>query len=231
MSELVANCPRCGASHMTFDLLNQVPVSIRYDWQYWIEVFCVCRNCNKPTIFLVAQKKYNDSKYIKEGLSKLTISANQVVEVKRHIGIQDTSAQEPPEYLPENIENIFREGAACMAIGCNNAAATMFRLCLDLATQSLLPEEGEGLNSKVRRNLGLRLPWLIDNKILPEALRELSSCIKDDGNDGAHEGILGEEDAADILDFTFILLQRLYTEPKRLELAAERRNKRREKSE
>ncbi|MDR9498840.1 MAG: DUF4145 domain-containing protein [Hydrogenovibrio sp.] len=227
MSELVADCPRCSAKRMTFDLLNQVPVSIHYGWQHWLEVFCVCRNCHHPTIFLVVQKDINDGKYIQNDLSKLEMSANEVVEVKRFVGIQDNNASQPPEHLPEQIDSIFREGASCMAIGCNNAAATMFRLCLDLATQSLLPENAEGLNSKVRRNLGLRLPWLFDQEILPEALRELSACIKDDGNDGAHEGVLGEEDAADILDFTFILLERLYTEPKRLELAAQRRIARR----
>ncbi len=116
-----------------------------------------------------------------------------------------------------------------MAIGCNNAAATMFRLCLDLATKALLPAQAEGLNGNIKRNLGFRLPWLFDNKLLPEALRELSTCIKDDGNDGAHEGILTKEDTADILDFTFILLERLYTEPKRVELAGQRRLARRER--
>ncbi len=93
----------------------------------------------------------------------------------------------------------------------------------------MLPEgEVKGLNSKVRRDLGLRLPWLFDNGILPEALRELSSCVKDDGNDGAHEGTLKKEDAEDLLDFTYALLERIYTEPKRLQLAKERRLSRRE---
>lgn len=228
MSELIANCPRCHSQKMTFDLRNQVPVSMQYDWQIWLEVFCICRNCQKPTIFLVAQKEYDHTRFIKEGLPKLSFSANQVVDVKRHIGIQDNSADEPPEYLPENIERVFKEGAACMAIGCHNAAATMFRLCLDMATQSLLPEDGEGLNNRVRRSLGLRLNWLFEHGVLPNTLQELSTCIKDDGNDGAHEGILGEEDAADILDFTYILLERLFTEPRRLEVARERRAARRE---
>ena len=111
-----------------------------------------------------------------------------------------------------------------MSIGCYNAASTMFRLCIDLSTRAMLPAgDAEGLNSRVRRNLGLRLPWLFDNGILPEALRELSSCIKDDGNDGAHEGSLNKEDAENLLDFTYVILERIYTEPKRIQLAKERR--------
>lgn len=231
MSELVANCPRCDAQKMTFDLYNQVLVGKRYEWQLLIEVFCVCRACNRPTIFLVAQKDIRDHQFINQGLMKLDFSANRVVTVERFISVQDNSAEEPPEHLPINIEDIFREGAACMAIGCNNAAATMFRLCLDLATQSLLPEEGEGLNNRIKRNLGLRLAWLFDKNILPEALRELSTCIKDDGNDGAHEGTLSSEDTADILDFTYILLERLYTEPRRIDLASQRRIARRERTQ
>jgi hypothetical protein len=227
MSELVANCPRCGAKRMTFDLLNQWTIALKYNWQHWFEAFCICRECQNSTVFILKQNRSADKKYIEEGLSELTISANRVVTVERYVSIQDTATEKPPEHLPSGIEAPFREGAACMAIGCFNAAGTMFRLCLDLATRQLLPETAEGLNRDVRRSLGLRLPWLFDNKILPEALRELSTCIKDDGNDGAHQGTLSQEDAADILDFTYVVLERIYTEPVRIQLANERRATRR----
>jgi hypothetical protein len=230
MPELVADCPRCNAENMTFDLLNQVLVGVQFEWQHLMETFCICRNCGRPTIFVVSQKEPKFEWIAKGGLESLTCSANQVVNVLRYIGLQDQSGENPPEYLPPNIEEIFNEGASCLAIGCNNAAVTMFRLCLDLATQALLPETGEGLNNRVKRSLGLRLQWLFDNNILPDGLRELSTCIKDDGNDGAHEGTLEQHDAADILDFTYILLERLFTEPQRVKLAAERRASRRQKA-
>ena len=141
-----------------------------------------------------------------------------------YISINENGTVKPPEYLPLDIQTVFIEGATCIAVSCYNASATMFRLCIDLATKGMLPEEEvKGLNRAVRRNLGLRLPWLFDNGHLPEALRELSTCIKDDGNDGAHQGNLGKEDAEDLLDFTYELLERLYTEPERLRLAKERR--------
>ena len=120
------------------------------------------------------------------------------------ISKKDEATVRPPEHLPVQIEEAFREGATCLAVGCYNAAGTMFRLCVDLATRTLLPEhEIAGLNPKVRRDLGLRLPWLFTNDLLPAVLHDLSSCIKDDGNDGAHAGTLGKEDAEDMLDFTF----------------------------
>jgi hypothetical protein len=107
----------------------------------------------------------------------------------------------------------------------------MFRLCVDIATRSMLPDEDvDGLNARVRRNLGLRLPWLFANGRLPQALQELSSCVKEDGNDGAHVGSLQKADAEDLLDFTVALLERMYTEPERLRLAQARRESRRAKS-
>lgn len=140
-------------------------------------------------------------------------------------------AQRPPDHLPAEIENTFKEGAACLVISCNNAAATMFRLCIDLATRPLLPVPDDSTkpqpNGKTRRDLGLRLAWLFDNGILPADLRELAKCVREDAKDGAHVGNLTSEDAADLLDFTTALLERLFTEPKKLQLAEARRAARR----
>lgn len=228
MSELVANCPRCQAKEITFDLVNQLPLYVKYEWQHWFEAFCICRACNRSIVFVLSQKEIGDEDIIKKGLVNFARAVNQLMTVEGHISLKDTASEQPPDYLPENIEAAFREGATCMAVGCYNAAGTMFRLCADLATRAMLPEgEVEGLNARTKRNLGLRIPWLLDNGVLPEALRDLSSCIKDDGNDGAHEGTLSQEDAEDILDFTYLLLERIYTEPKRIELANKRRQTRR----
>ncbi|PKQ80783.1 hypothetical protein AOX56_11125 [Aeromonas sobria] len=72
------------------------------------------------------------------------------------------------------------------------------------------------------------MDWLFEHGHLPVALKELAECIKDDGNDGAHEGILSKVDVDDLIDFTVTLLERLYTEPRKIELAKERRLARRQ---
>ena len=155
-------------------------------------------------------------------------AVNRYVEIEGIITLKDTATVEPPPHVPGDIDAVFREGATCLAVCCNNAAGTMFRLCIDLVTRTLLPEEEtEGLNRATRRHLGLRLPWLFDNGHLPEGLRQLSTCVKEDGNDGAHAGNLSTEDAENLLAFTTILLERLYTEPERLRVAEERRIQRR----
>ncbi|WP_208599301.1 DUF4145 domain-containing protein [Azotobacter beijerinckii] len=214
---------------MTFDLVAHTQVGYRHNWQSWYEAFCICRHCSRSTVFLLSEKGIDESKAIRQsGLNKLPVAANKLVTVENYVSLKDAKAISPPEYLPPEILSVFSEGATCLAVGCFNAAGTMFRLCVDLATKSLLPEaDANGLSSKIRRNLGLRLPWLFEQGLLPNALQELSSCIKEDGNDGAHDGTLGKEDAEDLLDFTFALLERMYTEPERLRLAKERRESRR----
>lgn len=142
----------------------------------------------------------------------------------------DNAIIRPPEHIPDDIAKVFFEASKCVSVECWNAAATMLRLCVDIATRPLLPEQaaiGEQPNSRQKRDLGLRIQWLIEHNFLPVSLRELASAVREDGNDGAHAGTLSKADAEDLLDFTTLLLERLFTEPKRLSLAAERRNERR----
>ena len=229
MSELVANCPRCGANKITFDVQSAIPTHECYGWQLWYEAFCICRECRRSTVFVLSDSVAGNYEYVhKTGLVKIKGAINRYITIEGTITLKDTAKVEAPPHVPESIDAVFREGAKCLAVSCNNAAGTMFRLCIDLVTKTLLPEEPtEGLNRATRRNLGLRLPWLFDNGRLPEGLRQLSTCLKEDGNDGAHAGNLEKEDAEDLLDFTVVLLERLYTEPERLRLAEERRLQRR----
>ena len=232
MSELVANCPRCGATKITFDLRSSHSIGLKYNWQSWQDAFCVCRHCHQTTVFILSQIDITTRDYIRErGLTGIEASVNNYFKVEGFVSLKDFSQKKPPEHVPPNIKAAFEEGSTCMAVNCFNAGATMFRLCIDHSTKSLLPEQDTaGLNRQIRRSLGHRLKWLLDNKLLPEALRELSTCIKEDGNDGAHEGTLNKQDADDILDFTCVLLERLYTEPERLRLAQQRREARRKPS-
>ncbi|MEY2497647.1 MAG: hypothetical protein QOD12_1203 [Verrucomicrobiota bacterium] len=231
MAQLVADCPRCGSRKTTFDTRSQNYTYEKHGWQDHYEVFSVCRHCGKGTVFVLGVSQFEYVTTVKNGgLIKEGNSANDFADVAGFISIKDSLSIAPPEHLPEDIAGAFTEGATCLGVACYNAAAAMFRRCIDLATGPLLPAEDESLNRKTRRDLGLRLPWMFDKGLLPAGLRELASCVKEDGNDGAHAGNLGKPDAEDLLDFAYAFLERLYTEPKRLELAQERREKRRKVS-
>ena len=232
MALLITDCPRCESNKVTFDVKAEVYIHTLYNWQTWFEIFCVCRACHRPTIFLVSLNDIRaKERFSIDGLVNYTHALNPFFNVERFISLRDNNKKQPPEHLPQDIHNAFTEGAACLSIGCYNAAATMFRLCVDLVTRPLLPDPADTTkpqpNSKQRRDLGLRLGWMFENGILPRALRELSKCIREDANDGAHVGNLTRQDSEDLLDFTITLLERLVTEQKKLELAEERRRARR----
>lgn len=190
MAELVTDCPRCGAVKVTLDVQADKFVFAKHDWMRFHEAFCVCRNCRRACLLLLRQTEYEATQFLTDnGMAAWKNSSlNRVVEVERVITIADLHAVPAPDHLPDDIRTAFEEGAKCLAVGCFNAAGTMFRMCVDLATRPLLPAEDslDNPNSKVRRDLGLRLPWLFQKGRLPEPLHPLASCIREDGNDGAH---------------------------------------------
>ena len=155
-------------------------------------------------------------------------SLNDFVTFVRVVSVDDRVANDPPEHLPPLIDAIFREGNKCLSVQCWNAAAAMYRLALDIVTKELLPTDTSvEPNSRVRRSLGLRMGWLFANSSLPKDLQNLADCIREDGNDGAHDASLSEQDANDLSDFIFELLRRIFTEPEKLKLAEDRRAARR----
>lgn len=234
MTQLVAACPRCGARNTTFDV-PAVNTNYRekYDWQLIFEVFCVCRACLTSSIRVIELKEADEQSRklaaeIARGKLPERMSLDTMFKSTAYISIKDEASVPAPEHLPRNIALAFREGATSVATQCWNAAGAMFRLCVDLATKEKLPPEGDDSISKYERgNLGARLKWMFANGALPKDLEHLASCVREDGNDGAHDATLTEPDALDLQDFAIALLERLYTEPKRIELARQRRVERR----
>jgi hypothetical protein len=236
MAILVNDCPRCRAKNMTFDVRADTQVDTHHGWQRWFEAFCVCRHCHNSIIFVLAQKPTGEPDFwAKNSPSNFNASLNSAFTIEGYICLKDVGAVSTPEHVPGPVATVFHEGAVSVAVGNWNAAGAMFRAAIDLATRPMLPKEPtppekdvEGLNKRVRRDLGIRLPWLFDNGHLPSDLRELSRCVHQDGNDGAHAGTLSGHDAHDLLDFATALLERIFTEPERLRLAQERRDRRRQ---
>jgi hypothetical protein len=140
MAELVADCPRCGSKRITFDLRGHNVVGYYHSWQNWYEAFCICRHCGGGTIFVLSERVDGNYEYVhKVGLAKIESALNSYVTIERFVSLKDTVTTPPPEHLPKQVKEVFEEGATCLAVGCYNAAGTMFRLCVDLATRPLLP--------------------------------------------------------------------------------------------
>lgn len=231
---IVSNCPRCAAGKMTFDVSSHNHIFTQYGWQQWYEIFCVCRNCSKATVFKISQITSNNGVDIHtfrdpKSIMNFRVSLNKAFKIEGYINLRDNNIRSAPESVPDNIKIIFEEGTSCISIKCWNAAGSMFRQCLDLVSKSFLPkEEVNGLTGYIRSKLAPRLRWLFENGFLPKDLQELAECVREDGNDGAHDGTLSEAESLDLLDFTEALLERIYTEQQKLEEAKKRRTSRRQ---
>ena len=139
---------------------------------------------------------------------------NELIEVEKVVNIVPINSNSVPEYLPEKIKKPFREALACQAIQAWNAAGCMFRTTVDLATKEQLQKlQAKKPPKDLERNLSKRIVWLFSGEYISERLKDLSTCIRKDGNDAAHEANLGKVDVEDLCDFTTLLLEELYTTP------------------
>lgn len=231
MAFLVADCPRCSSRKIQFLVIGASKFWEKRDGiqgvgnGFYYEVQCACCECRKSTLFRI-RRPIDKGSLDNIDWSDADFAIKNVATILGPVTPADIAIEAPPEFLPAHIEQAYNEGSKCLSIGCFNASATMYRLCLDFATKAMLPPEGEEPGNRIRRSLGFRIEWLLNNGRLPEALRDLAECVKDDGNDGAHEGILDEKSALDLRDFSYILLERIYTEVERIAEAKRRRDQR-----
>src|SRR5437016_584827 len=119
MAELVADCPRCRAKMMTFNVIAQNYLGMEYDWQSWYEVFAICRHCKKSTTFVISLDDVRTKEWARDsGPVAYTGGAiNRIFKVEYYISLKDIAAEPPPEYLPEDIRDAFNEGARSIAAG------------------------------------------------------------------------------------------------------------------
>lgn len=229
MVHMAANCPRCGTLRIAFHIL-QVNIPAKNNREMIVELFGQCQECTQATILrYIPNNNANFDHLRRGGFAVRPEDISEIGRITGHISVKDEAATDAPDHLPDEIRAVFEEGAKCRAIKCPNAAAAMFRLCLDLATKPLLPAEpGEKISAgqlkSITRSLGHRLEWMFENDVLPEILHGLTHCIKEDGNDGAHDGTVTEEDIREMEGLTVILLNRLYTEPAQVEAVQRRQN-------
>ncbi|MDO7353536.1 DUF4145 domain-containing protein [Acinetobacter baumannii] len=242
MSTFIFDCPSCSAKNSTFDVdsIHGDESSHYADW----DLFSICRACSKamvitarvkPEIYnplyihdlTVAESTKRIRQQIREVVDREDFHLNRVftyfIYSPVHVG-QIT----PPEYLPEKVRDIFNEATKCLSSNCFNASGAMFRLCLDIVTKDILEKNEElGATRDDKKSIHSRLNWIFKHNLLNRGLEDLSRCIKDDGNDGAHDGNLTNTEADDLLDFTYELLEQVYTQPERIRLAQVRRQERR----
>lgn len=222
------DCPRCGTKRVTFDIRGSASVpetSYRYPR---FECFSVCRTCRLSSTHILEATSQNQS-----ALQEFTESVDGIYGWVKLVVV--TASPKPcPDHTPEALKTTFDEAARCLSFGCYEAAGTMFRKVLDQATRQMLPAQPEDEDKehpnyiawKIRKDLRLRLDWLIERGLLPSQLVPIVDSVREDGNDAAHDRI-GVEEARDLEDFTTVLLEVLFTLPGQIEANRVRREERR----
>ena len=242
---LVYTCNFCGSNKIRFDVLATTlhENTDFYRDTYW-EAFSQCSHCKRGCVFIIRKGDNFNSLYTHD---YYTFDSNLCLNEKTNINdhFQISKVLIPPFkekiacplYVPENIKNIFDEATKCLSVNCYVASGSMFRLCLDLVTKNLLENWlKENTTSEIQPNksqkekLAYRIDFLIDQKIISRRLEDLAHSIRHDGNDSAHDGNTGEDEALDCLDFTEALLTEVYTLPEQINEANKRRLERRTKS-
>lgn len=239
---LVYNCNYCGSNKIQFDVLATTVQKI-HSRDYW-EAFCQCSHCKKGSILLLEEG--SNFRELKDRIytgSYPNLCATEHTNINDHFQVNrllippNKNQMMCPQFVPTNIKNIFDEATKCLAMSCFVASGSMFRLCLDLVTKDLLEkwlEENQTSeqqpNKEQRNKLANRIDFLIDQDKIPKRLKDLAHCIRHDGNDSAHDGTTGEDEALDCLDFTEALLTETYTLPAQINEASRRRLERRAKS-
>ncbi|MDR0274110.1 MAG: DUF4145 domain-containing protein [Burkholderiaceae bacterium] len=126
-----------------------------------------------------------------------------------------------PRHLPDDVEVLFLEGARG-AKQTPHSACIAFRSSLEAALKKLDTE----ISGRV--SLKDRIDRLAAKHLLPPAIQDWAHHIRDMGNDAAHADGLGTKEevkalAQELEGFTRYVLLYLFTLPREIELARQRR--------
>ncbi|WP_156359841.1 DUF4145 domain-containing protein [Sphingomonas sp. Leaf10] len=224
-----ADCPRCNTVKATFDASSAVEIPGRPDS---FSTFGACRNCRRASIFNLFNK-YNSKSPMDKAFTNNSLNDGFGISLSKPVF---SGVAACPEYVPEDIERVFREAGTCFSVGAFDASGAMSRKVLDASTRTLVNVEPQSVDKdhadyiswKQFKDLRLRLDWLFERNKLPNSLKELASCVHQDGNDAAHSlETIGRESALDLQDFTISILETLYTVPGRVAANIQRREQRR----
>jgi hypothetical protein len=97
MAEFVANCPRCRARSITFDVKELHLVGILYEWAHVFEAFAICRHCQKSTTFLMEETTDHDTDMFRDASPlKVQDSLNNYFKSDKFISLKDQGTVVPP---------------------------------------------------------------------------------------------------------------------------------------
>ena len=196
--DTAGTCRRCGAySNFRFDD-RDVRLSELYESEIGNErlLLCACQHCQRSSLIVQVFKA-------------LPTEEPGIVSAPKWVltGEWPSANVKVLDYIPEEIEELYREAVTCLGAGCYRATAVMVRGALDAAMKKQ-KATGRTLYDRIKSMHGQLRQQLID----------IADTMRLGGNDAAH--VFAEEwereEASELLAFLGEALRELYQTPQRL---------------
>lgn len=186
---------------------------ITYNYEDWF--LLSCGNCKKCITATYKFHKVSGDRQLASILASHGALRDHNYTYMDHAPKQTTVGE--PEFVPENVIIPFRQAVANVASSNWDAAGTMARKTLEVATKDIVRRElPPAEQDKLIRQTWLkgRITRLYELGHLTKPLAELATRIKDEGDEAAHdENPYGETEARELLGYAQALLTYLYTIP------------------
>lgn len=209
MAVLVMKCPHCDAEQMTFHLDAECEV----DMSDKRAILALCGKCRRPITGLFRWTSNVGEKRLLQ--TKGDLQNNSYL---KNLGIWPKPLViDIPQATPERVARSFFEAAQSRRAELWNAACASYRRCMELGLKDFAPDvEAWKLEKRIDK-------LAADNRITSD-IKDWAHELRLDGNEALH----GDEDATqEITDqmhhLTYFLLTYLYTLPKQIQQARDRR--------
>lgn len=158
-------CPHCGTASVAF----HVSWSYRLSENKGIAV-AICGKCRFPISIKITGYESNPEKYMGDLTDKWFVDE-----------VWPTSPiLEAPKHTPKNVARRFLEGEEAYRRQSWNAAVSMYRSALDIATKTMpkIPDKLSFYN---------RLIWLHDNHFITQQMKDWADHVRIEGNEALHD--------------------------------------------
>jgi len=198
---LVRDCPHCGAEKVAMRPIGQAPVgpnktTAAFSCNRCNEVLCVSFMHPPKGAGWITSTNTGDFDAVARASNSTVICE-----------YPEKEALEAPESISDAVRRAFVQGLDNARRGHTDAAASMFRKAIDVATRELDP-------STAGKLLAARINLLASNGKLTEDLKDWAHLIRLDGNQGAHDDEeLTHAEIDQLKDFTRLFLIYTFTLP------------------
>lgn len=211
-SFFVRNCVRCGTRAVVHNVHGEVRVGKPFANSH--ELAAACASCRQFSIYTwgapaagrndASGYNGNIEDYAGERLSKDPVRIAVV-------------SKELSEHIPNRVTDLFREANECLQMNYCEAAGSMFRKALDVATKHIYSHDVRLDGKEPAQALRARIKSMGEMGILEADIVELADVAALDGNDAAHDiDPYSREEAEALEDLTLDLLDRLFVRPAKI---------------